>query len=149
MNDNLKLAYDILFPRVIFSLLKGLCDAHFNEEKNKFFAFTYIKIDKEEYQEVSFYLNNLGHGSYADYERQKIYLTPNTFQIKDTAQCVEEGIYSSYAISFTGVIYENEWYVSESLTYFGDEFNEASAKNILLFHGHPLNEIWEGGMFVP
>jgi hypothetical protein len=149
MNTDNELAYAILLAGVDFQLLAGLYSAIFNENKNKFFAFTYVKINRDEYENASYYLGRLdGYSSYADDEKIRKYITPNSWQSKSIDERIEEGIYTSYGIRFTGILHNEEWYINSNLTYFGEEFLEKDAKNILSFHDK-IDKPWETFLFQP
>lgn len=151
MHTDKQLIYEILLPRVDHSLLEGFYEAVFNEERNKFFACTYVDLSKIEYEEFWYGLNKLGGGSIMrpeDDERRKNYITPNSWSYKTQEECVKEGIYRSYSIRFSGMHYEGEWYVMEQLCYFGDNITEEHAKNHNFFNGE-INKYWNSQIFSP
>jgi hypothetical protein len=121
MKNDLEAIYEILQPRIDRQILEGLFSATFNTEKDKFFAFTFMQLADINYDDYRYALLEFnGHSSInADEERQKVYITPTSWQMKSTDECVSEKIYTSYAIRFSGIFYENEWYIQKELCYFG------------------------------
>ena len=82
----------------------------------------------------------------ADEERMKKWIDERSYQKKDRDECVREGIYTAWSIVFTGVYYQDEWYIRKSLTWYGEHMTMENAKRHV-FHRHDDGETWMGGSF--
>lgn len=149
MNQDIDLAYSILKPRIEHELVNGIYEAMFDKDKTKFYAFTYLPININSYREISYLIGNMGYGIYGDSEeKRRIYLSENTWQHKDTEQCINEGIYDRYSMIFTGMLFENNWYITKNLSFICPDIDETTAKKALKFHGYEF-DYWNEWPFKP
>ena len=113
----------ILKPRIEPDLFEGYYAGEFNAEQNKLFAATLVNISTINYDKFEYlHLILNGHSiSCCDEEKLKKYITPNSWQYKSIRECIEEGVYKYFSISFTGILFENEWFILKALTFFGDK----------------------------
>jgi hypothetical protein len=82
----------------------------------------------------------------ADFEKTKVYVDERSFQTKPLVDCIRESIYEAYAIDFCGVWYEEKWFISDSLEFFGEKMNEETSKAYLSEYDDSPNR-WEIGNF--
>jgi len=138
----------ILRPRTYEQYLLGFCGGIFSPERTKFMAHTYVRLDAIDHEEYSFALNSFGSYSSAgvDGEERRIHLDMQSYQMKSMEECIEQGIYLAYAVKFTGVLYEQEWFVQSNLTFFGEQMNEEKAKAYLIW-GYDDPGCWSQGVF--
>ncbi len=149
MNSDIELAYSILKPRIEHELLNGIYEVMFDKDKTKFYAFTYLPIDIDHYHEISYLIRNMGYFSYGDHEEKcRIYVSENCWETKGLEQRVKEGIYNYYSFRFTGMLFENVWYITEALSFFSPDIDEKTAKKVLKFHGHEF-DYWNQWPFIP
>ena len=106
MPNDLEPIQQLLDTHVERALLTGLYFGVFNSEQDKFFAAAYVPIVKEEYEGVSWYLEKIRNKhSYtlpANKEKYRKYNDDRSYHIKSTEECIEEGLYVAYTISFIG-----------------------------------------------
>lgn len=150
MIENCEEIYALLDVRVERILLKGLYLAVFNNEKDKFYAASFVDIDKEEYYKVGYYLEKPGAFS-AFYkpgdERRRKYTTNGSWSDKTEDECVAEGIYKYYSVRFTGVFHENDWYIVLEVSYFSDELTEDESKGFI--KKMIGDNYWQSSRFMP
>ncbi|MBO9618637.1 MAG: hypothetical protein J7539_06320 [Niabella sp.] len=102
-------------------LLTNYTNGRLNPEKNKLYGFALTEIDPARYHQYS-YLNEFdGYVARdADQEKQKTYSDGgNCYQLKDKELCMQEGVYTFFAIIFFGCLYEGQWYILKELRFYG------------------------------
>jgi len=105
----------VLKPHLDEKIFKRLMGGFFDETKTRFVAFAFMPIKKSMFYEYDylFELSNSGHS--ATYfsleipENTKKYIDQNTFQYKSSKEQIEEGIYKSLLITYTGEFDFDEW----------------------------------------
>lgn len=131
MENNLEPIQQLLDKHVDRTLLTGLYFGKFNPGQDKFFAAAYVPIVKEDYESVSWNLeqvrNNYSFTLPANAQKYRTYNDDKTYQHKSTKECVEEGLYVSYTISFIGCLYKGDWYIMTNLAYIGEGIDEIKA----------------------
>lgn len=119
-------AYIILQKNIPSYMLQGYVQDLINEEAGRLYAFTFVDIDPETFE------NNYADWGYSsmgfDEEKTRIYLDEGKcFQHKNSTQCAQEGIYKAFSLKFYGCFYEERWYIQKELTYFGEHINREDA----------------------
>jgi hypothetical protein len=111
----------ILERRVDENLLTGYYSGIFSPEKDKFYAVTVVDINTIEYSDYSFYHESLlgSSGSHYDFEKTRVYQPNGSWSHKSTEQCIEEGIYRYFSISFIATLFEGEWFIQPHLSFYG------------------------------
>lgn len=140
----------ILEPRTYERELYGFRGGRFNPDRSKFFAYTYARLDSVEFDDYhAIFLDINSHSSVgADTERQMKWVDDRSYQMKDMEECIKEGIYLAWSFRFTGILYEQEWYVQKELIFWGEQLDEKTA---LAHHTRRLDDpdFWNKGMFGP
>lgn len=123
----------ILKPRVEDLMLTGYYGGMFNAEKYKFVAATIVDLKSVDYWHYEYLHGQLnGHAiSHYNFERSKKFVTEDSFQYKTSQECIAEGIYKYFSITFVGVYYERKWYVLQSLNFYGEYIDEIGIKKHL------------------
>jgi hypothetical protein len=138
--------YAILRPWCRNWDLKGLYEGVFNPERTKFVAHTYVVFDQDNRNDFSF-LTREGHMSVGvEQEKTKKWVGEHVYQLKEVVECVAEGIYRAYTYRFTGIWYEENWWVLPELIFFGELMDEAGAK-VFLTRGMQEVDFWDKGLF--
>ncbi|SDG22103.1 hypothetical protein [Chitinophaga filiformis] len=116
MNTQLDEVWELLYPRVTNTLLKGYCNGLFNPQKDKFFAATFV-TDFPAADDLQFLMSHFNSGysiiskpSGAS-EQQGWHALPPGAGLQP-AEC------NAYSISFHGAFYEDEWHFISSLIFF-------------------------------
>ena len=138
----------ILRPRTHERELLGFYGGMFSPERKKFVAHTYVRLEEIDYEAYSCILNSFsGYSSTGvDSERLRKYLDAHSYQMKSIEECIGQGIYTAYAVTFTGALYEQEWFVRANVVFFGELMNEEKAKAYLIWgYGDP--GFWNQGVF--
>lgn len=76
-------------------------------------------IDYEEYEYLHEQLNSKS-ASHFDFERSKQYYEDGSWSYKSTSECIDEGIYKYFSIVFTGIYFEETWYILKTVHFYGD-----------------------------
>jgi len=129
-------------------MLEGYFGGVFNPEKDKLYSATLVNIEDVDYGEFS-YLHEqlLGHSSsHFDLERLKVFHPDGSWSNKTTEQCIDEGIYKYFSIKFIGVLFMDQWYIMESLSFYGDLIDEDSIKEDIVCHYNKRN-FWNQALF--
>lgn len=125
---------NILQPRVDQQLLTGYFWGKFSPQKNAFMAASLVYINDVDYDDYE-YLHGQFNGhtaAYFDYERSKQYYDDNSWSHKPVSECIAEGIYSYFSVTFTGIYFEDKWYIIKGLSFYGDELSIDLIKNIII-----------------
>jgi hypothetical protein len=127
--------------------LQGYYGGKMNLDQTKFFAYTYVPLNSIDFEEFSHLLTSEGCSiTGVDSEKLKKFIDERSYQMKSTEECIQEGLYSAYAIKFFGVYYEEEWFISNDLLFFGENMSEEAAKEYLSeYDDHP--DRWYLGAF--
>jgi hypothetical protein len=81
-----------------------------------------------------------------DFEKLQKFVDERSYQMKTTEECIQEGLYTAYAIKFFGVYYEEEWFILNELRFFCENMSEEAAKELLSqYDDHP--DRWNLGGF--
>jgi len=152
MTNDLEPIQQLLDTHVDRPLLTGLYFGKFNPEQDKFFAAAYVPIIKGEYENVSCNLdkivNNHSLTLPGSQQKRRKYNADGSYQMKSTDECVAEGIYIAYTISFIGCLYKGDWYIMITLAYIGEGLDEVKAKD----HGRQYykdESFWQSDIFQP
>lgn len=137
----------LLEPRTYERELYGFRGGLFNASRTKFSAYTYARLDSVDYDDYQALFQDSGHSSVgADIERQKKWLDGRHYQMKDMDERIKEGIYLAWSIQFTGIFFEEEWFVQKELIFWGEQIDEA--KSIAwLSRGLDDADFWNKGPF--
>jgi hypothetical protein len=141
----------ILQPRVDEKLLEGYFGGVFNPEKDKFYAATLVDISIIDYDEFEYLHEHHMDGkslSHYDDELAQIHNADNSWQYKPTGDCIAEGIYTHFAITFWGVYYLRQWYILKSLRFYGTLIDVSGIKADIASVTY-LDNIWEQSLFEP
>lgn len=141
----------ILWPRIESSFLEGYYGGTINEAHDKFYAATLVKISDIEYDDFE-YLHDLlgGHTSmFHDHERRKKFITPDSWQTKSTRELINEGVYLYFSVSFMGVLFEGEWFILKSLSFYGDEKKQDELKSYIEKPDYYRDDFWNDALFLP
>jgi len=116
---------ELLHPRVHHRLLKGYFTGLFNPGQDMFFAATYVdEFTEEDLEWLNYQLN--GHSVISAPPKDIPAGQKNDWQLRPP-DAFDPKKYDAYAIAFTGAYYQEQWYVSPSLTYF-QNLDEKRAK---------------------
>jgi len=145
-NEDLK---TIIEQRVNERLFDGYYGGVFNPTHDKFIGLTWVDLSTVEYEEYEWLHEQLSHSAmYMDFERAKKFISPNSWQSKTTAECIDESIYKYFSMTFIGVLYEDEWFIIKSLSFYGDMLSEAELK--VEVEQNALSEnLWDTNLFLP
>lgn len=128
--NNSSAVYSILERYVPRYMLSGYAKGIIDENNEKLYAYTYVIINPEAFQNhyTDWGCSIIG----VDDEKTRIYLDGGkSYQHKNAAQCIQEGIYKCLSIKFYGCFYENRWYILKELAYFGELITKEDAIVIL------------------
>ena len=144
--------FDIISKRVDKKLLEGFRSGEFNPEKDKLIALTLVDLKQVNYEEFSWNHQKLGGSSsslnHEEYEKSKKWVSANSWTSKTTEECITEEIYRFFSISFAGVFFKNEWFISSSLGFYGSHFTELLVDK-LINERSSKNKISENEIFNP
>lgn len=140
----------LLEPRTYERELYGFRGGRFNSDRTKFFAYTYAHFDSVEFEDYYWIFLNFGsHSSMgADTTRQQKWVDDHSYRMKGMEECIKEGIYKAWSINFTGMLYEDKWFVSKWLTFWGEQLDEGESITWLT-RGLSDPEFWSKGSFGP
>ena len=140
----------LLKPRVEQPLLTGYFWGKFSTQKDKFQAATCVDISTIEYDDYEWLHKQLESSSaaYFDEERKRHYYDNGSFSYKGSTECVAEGIYKYFAITFTGIYFENKWYILKELCFYGDKIDINGIKQNLITRSDTAG-FWEQSAFKP
>lgn len=140
----------IIERRVHQPLLEGYYGGIFNPAEDKFYALTWVNLASVDYFDYVWYHEQLNGYSarHHDYEKTKKIINTNSWQGKTVQECIDEGIYRYFSITFIGVLFEEEWFIISSLSFYGDRLSEtelkASAERSIT-----TGRVWENNLFEP
>ncbi|MBB6126782.1 hypothetical protein [Mucilaginibacter lappiensis] len=123
----------VLKPHLDEKIFKQLVGGFFDETQKRFIAFAFMPIKRSMFYEYDylFELSTSGHSaiyfSAEIREKKKNYIDQNTFQYKSIQELIEEGIYKSLLIIYTGEFDFNEWNILRSCC-----FSDTKDKNKML-----------------
>lgn len=144
--------YDILEKRVPSCLLNDYQEDVFDETLGRFYAYTYVRLQPENYEFALSVLDIFPSGTCAfgcSDEQVWIYNEETRgYNFKSHDQGLKEGQYHAYAITFHGCLYNGWWYISKDLTYFGEQAPEAKAFDILRFEGK-IKDVLHSKTYLP
>jgi len=148
MND--KEIFQLIYPRVNASLIKGYYKGGTSPENDKLYGLTYVPVVASalEHIESLQYLVDGYAGWNADPERLKKYVSAHSYQRKSLKECLEEGVYSAYSVSFYGAVYQGAWHITPSLLFFGAAVTETQAREYL-DQQHEKNQLFNSDLFGP
>ncbi|AYL98458.1 hypothetical protein [Mucilaginibacter celer] len=140
----------ILERRYHRNLLYGYYGGIFNPVEDKFYACTWVKLSTVDYDEFIWHHEQLMGSSamYFDIEKTRKQVDSNSWQSKTPKECIDEGIYLYFSVLFMGVFFENEWFITPSLCFYGNDLEEVKLKeraeaNIT------SGKTWESSLFLP
>lgn len=152
MTNDLEPIQQLLDKHVDRALLKGLYFGVFNTEQDKFFAAAYVPIIKDEYENVSWNLGKIvdNHSLTLpdSQDKRRKYNADGSYQTKSTDECVAEGIYIAYTISFIGCLYKGDWYIMTTLAHMGEGLHEMKAKELGRQY-YKDKSFWQSDIFQP
>lgn len=125
--------FQLLYPRVNNALIKGYYKGVLNAGNDKLYGLTYVPVLPSDLERITG-LQSLVDGYTGwnmDPEKTKKYISATTYQLKSLMECLEEGIYNAYSLSFFGVYHKGAWHILPSLVFFGEKVTEAAAKESL------------------
>lgn len=144
--------YQILERRVPSYLLEGYVDGILNEELDKLYAYTFKKLTPEDHDIASSLRSSFPNSSGAwGLDEVKSRNKPDEegcFTMKDHQQCIREGLYYAYSVSFYGYFYDGWWYILKQLSYYGEHMSEAAAHQ-LLSENDNLSAAFNHSLFEP
>jgi hypothetical protein len=140
----------LLEPRTYERELYGFRGGRFNSDRTKFFAYTYGRFDSAEFDDYHWvFLNFGGHSSMGtDTTREQKWIDDHSYHMKGMEECIKEGIYEAWSINFTGMLYEEKWFLSKGLTFWGEQMDEEKSISWLT-RGWSDPEFWSKGSFGP
>lgn len=146
-SDELRL---LLWPRIEEPLLEGYFGGVFSDEHDKFYAATLTKISDVDYDDFE-YLHDLvlsTSSMFYDHEKIKKFVTPDSWQAKSTRELIDEEVYIYFSVSFTGMLFEGEWFILKTLAFYGNQKEENELKNHI---ENPANKVdfWNDSLFLP
>ncbi|HWZ03142.1 MAG TPA: hypothetical protein VNX40_05980, partial [Mucilaginibacter sp.] len=124
---------EVLKPHLHEKIFKRLLGGFFDETQKRFVAFAFMPIKKSMFYEYDylFELSNSGHSAVCflpeTTEKTRKYIDQNTFTYKSTEERIEEGIYKSLLIAYTGEFDFDEWNILRDCC-----FSDNKDKNKLL-----------------
>jgi hypothetical protein len=132
------------------NLLDGYFGGIFNPTRDKFYALTWVNLSSVDYDVYRWHHEQLSGYSamYHDYEKKKKQVDSNSWQSKTPQECVDEGIYQYFAVSFIGIFFEAEWFIIPNLDFYGAELTEPELK-VFVEERITTDTIWESNMFAP
>lgn len=139
--------FNILERRLDKQQLHGYYGGKINQDQTKFFAYTYVPLNSIDFEAFSYWLTSRSFSSTGvDFEKMKKFIDERSYQMKTTEECIQEGLYRAYAMKFYGVYYEEEWFILNELTFFGENMSGEAAKEFLSrYDDHP--DRWNMGGF--
>lgn len=139
--------FHILERRFDQQQLQGYYGGKINPDHTKFFAYTYVSLNSIDFVEYRYLLTSGPCSSTGvDFEKMQKFVDESSYQMKTTEECIQEGLYTAYAIKFFGVYYEEEWFILNELMFFGENMSEAAANELLSkYDDHP--DRWNMGGF--
>ncbi|MDR6941561.1 hypothetical protein [Mucilaginibacter pocheonensis] len=120
-------------PHLNEKIFKRLLGGFFDETQKRFIAFAFIALKKSIFYEYDhlFELSNHGHSavyfSSGMVEKTKKHLDNNSFQYKSTEERIEDGIYKSLLVTYTGEFAFDEWNILRDCC-----FSDSKDKNKIL-----------------
>lgn len=113
--------FSILERNVPNYFLKDYINGILNEEENMFYAFSVTDVNPERHNDYPHISQMGGYSSWGvDEEDCQIYSEDgNSYQYKDVNQCLQEGIFKAFSISFYGCLFNNRWFVMKELGVYG------------------------------
>jgi hypothetical protein len=137
----------ILERRVDQQQLQGYYGGKFNPDQTKFFAYSYVSLNSIDFEAFRYLLTSDACSSTGvDFEKLQKFVDESSYQMKTTEECIQEGLYTAYALKFFGVYYEEEWFILIELLFFGENISEEAAKELLSqYDDHP--DRWNLGGF--
>lgn len=144
--------FDIISKRVDKKLLEGFRSGVFNPKKDKLTAFTLVDLKQVNYKDFSWNHQKLsGHSSYLNHEeseKKKKWVSANSLSSKSVEECINEGIYRFFSISFLGIYFKNDWFILSELNFYGNHYNENSAIQFIQ-DSNVRGNLWENQIFKP
>ncbi|WP_413669948.1 hypothetical protein ACEN9X_08430 [Mucilaginibacter sp. Mucisp86] len=140
----------ILERRFHENLLDGYYGGVFNQDGDKLYALTWVKLSYVDYEIYEWHHEQLSgySSSHHDYEKTKKMVDLNSWQSKTVNECIDEGIYKYFSISFIGICFEGEWFIVPSLAFYGDQLTEPELK-MYKERGIITGNIWKDTLFYP
>ena len=111
---------EVLKPHLHETIFKRLLGGFFDDSHKRFIAFAFMPIKKSMFYEYDYLFELTSCGNTAVYfspntvEENKIYITKDTFQYKSTKDSIEDGVYKSLLISYTGEFDFEEWNIKRN-----------------------------------
>ncbi|SDP60285.1 hypothetical protein SAMN05428975_2024 [Mucilaginibacter sp. OK268] len=140
----------ILLSRVNAKLLVGYLGGAFSPQKDKLYAATLVDISTIDYDDFAYLHEQVNGHSITNFDPEltKKYISNNSWQYKSTEECIEEGIYQYFSIIFTGIYFEQQWFIIKELCFYGDLKPERDIKeNIIKITDY--ENFWEQSIFRP
>lgn len=116
MNNQFDEVWELLYPRVISTLLKGYSNGIFNSQKDKFFAATFV-TEFPPADDLEFLMSQF-NGGYSIISKASGALKQKGWQALPPGTGLQPTECNAYSISFHGAFYEGEWCFIPSLIFF-------------------------------
>src|ERR1700759_1687137 len=106
---------NVLRPHVHEKIFKRLIGGFFDETQKRFTAFPFFALKKSMFYEYDYLFELKSSGSSAVYfsagplEKPKKYIDEHHYQHKSTEELIEQAIYKSLLVTYTGEFDFNEW----------------------------------------
>jgi len=123
--------WKILERRVKKRDMEGFYGGVFSPDKTKFSAFSYMRLNPAKADDYAQRFEGSHGATGVDLEKTKVYLDTGGYQSKSVMDCIREGVYQAYAISFFGAWWEGEWFILDGVIFFGEKMDEEAAKSYL------------------
>lgn len=117
---------EILQPRLDPLQLKGFRKGCFNDQKDKFFAYSILSVHDKNYDFLNnMFLDNQAHGHrvVGDERKYNVYNQDGTYRGKTVEELIKENIFKFVSLRFYGVLFEEEWFILYEILYH-EETNE-------------------------
>lgn len=114
--------------------IKGFRDGYFDDSGTKLIAFTLLPVNDEDYEDLyNFHLHNKGHLMQLkepDDRRTRNDLGDGTYTSKSIGELITDDYLKYVSIFFTGILYNNEWFISDSTCYYSEADEGLVIENI-------------------
>jgi len=134
-------------------VLEGYYGGVLSQDGTKLIAYTWLPIDRGDHNDHRYnHLVKFCGGCYSSAgtgeDELRIYYDEGSYSMKGLEKCLEEKIFHSYSLEFTGAMHEGNWYIGCDLIFFGSQMDEVAAKR---FNATPVTDpdIFQKGLFAP
>ncbi|WP_419701314.1 hypothetical protein [Mucilaginibacter sp. NFX135] len=140
----------ILLSRVNANLLVGYLGGAFSQKNDKFYAATLVDISTIDYDDFAYLHEQVNGRSITNFDPEltRNYISNNSWHNKSVEECIEEGIYRYFSIIFTGIYFEQQWFIIKELCFYGDLKSEQAIKESIIKKSE-YEDFWEQSIFRP